>query len=70
MDFFERHRGEPFYFYYPTHLIRGPILRTPDSKEGAADYYEDNVVYLDKQVGKLVEELERLGLREKTVACR
>jgi len=67
VDFFERHRGEPFYFYYPTHLIHGPILRTPDSKEGTADFYEDNVVYLDKQVGKLVEALERLGLREKTV---
>jgi arylsulfatase A len=67
VDFFRRHRGEPFYFYYPTHLIHGPILRTPDSKEGTKDLYEDNVAYLDKQVGKLVAELDRLGLREKTV---
>jgi arylsulfatase A len=67
VDFFRRHRREPFYFYYPTHLVHGPILRTPDSKEGTTDFYEDNVVYLDKQVGQLVEELERLGLREKTV---
>jgi len=67
VDFFERHREQPFYFYYPTHLIHGPILRTPDSKAAEADFYEDNVAYLDKQVGKLVEELERLGLREKTL---
>ncbi len=67
LDFFQRHRAEPFYFYYPTHLVHGPILRTPDSKEGTTDFYEDNVAYLDKQVGQLVEELERLGLREKTL---
>jgi arylsulfatase A len=68
LDFIRRHRAQPFYFYYPTHLIHGPILRTPDSKgQGKRDYYEDNVAYLDKQVGRLVAELDRLGLREKTL---
>jgi len=66
-DFFRRHREQPFYFYYPTHLVHSPILRTPDSKEGAKDYYEDNIAYLDKEVGRLVAELEKLGLREKTL---
>lgn len=66
-DFFKRHAsGQPFFFYFPTHLIHGPILRTPDSKEGG-DLYEDNVAYLDKQVGQLVGEIEKLGLLEKTV---
>jgi arylsulfatase A-like enzyme len=67
LDFIRRHREQPFYFYYPTHLIHGPILRTPDSKPGTKDYYEDNVAYLDKQVGQLVAELDKLGLREKTL---
>ncbi len=67
LDFLRRHRDEPFYFYFPTHLVHGPILRTPDSKEGQADYYEDNVAYLDKQVGQLVAEIDKLGLREKTL---
>ncbi|MBI5688218.1 MAG: sulfatase-like hydrolase/transferase [Verrucomicrobia bacterium] len=67
LDFLRRHREQPFYFYYPTHLIHGPILRTPDSKPGTKDYYEDNVAYLDKQVGQLVAELDKLGLREKTL---
>lgn len=67
VEFLRRHRGQPFYFYYPTHLIHGPILRTPDSKPGTKDFYEDNVAYLDKQVGRLVAELEKLGLREKTL---
>ncbi|MBM3883840.1 MAG: hypothetical protein FJ387_29745 [Verrucomicrobia bacterium] len=43
LDFIRRHREQPFYFYYPTHLIHGPILRTPDSKPGTKDYYDDNV---------------------------
>jgi len=67
VDFFKRHREQPFYFYYPTHLIHGPILRTPDSKSDTEDFYDNNVAYLDKQIGQLVAELDKLGLREKTL---
>ncbi|MFZ2644462.1 MAG: sulfatase-like hydrolase/transferase, partial [Verrucomicrobiia bacterium] len=35
VDFIKRHRDEPFFVYYPTTLIHGPILATPDSREGA-----------------------------------
>jgi len=69
-DFFKRHKDEPFYFYYPTHLVHGPILRTPDTKPGVTDHealYDDNVAYFDKQIGQLVGELDKLGLREKTL---
>lgn len=67
-DFLKRHREQPFFFYFPTHLIHGPILRTPDSRgDSPADYYQDDVSYLDKQVGLLVAELDKLGLREKTL---
>jgi hypothetical protein len=37
-DFFQRHREEPFYFYFSTHLIHGPILRTPDSSTNTTDF--------------------------------
>jgi arylsulfatase A len=70
VDFFKQHRERPFFFYYPTHLVHNRILRTPDSKPDTTDpatLYEDNVVYLDKQVGKLVAALDALGLRERTV---
>jgi arylsulfatase A len=69
VDFFRRHRDEPFYFYLAEHLIHGPILNTPDSKSGAdhRTLYDDNVKYLDKTVGKIVAALEQLGLREKTL---
>jgi arylsulfatase A len=67
--FMRRHRDEPFYFYLSQHLIHGPILRTPDSRPGAApqQWYDDNLVHLDKVVGRVVAALEELGLREKTM---
>jgi len=70
LDFIRRHRERPFFFYYSSHLVHGPILRTPDTKAGAADQaalYDDNIAYLDKQVGNLVAELDRLNLRESTL---
>jgi len=69
VDFIRRHKDQPFYFYLAEHLIHGPILRTPDSKPGADanELYNDNIKYLDKTVGKLVAELDKLGLREKTM---
>ncbi len=68
LDFLRRNRDLPFYFYFSSHLIHGPILKTPDSKaDGKSNLYEDNVAYLDKQVGQLVAEIDKLGLRERTV---
>ena len=48
MDFMKRHKDGPFFLYYPTHLVHGPILKTPDSKPDSKDLYADNVAYLDK----------------------
>ena len=76
VDFLRRHAptssspAKPFFLYYSSHLVHGPILRTPDSKPEEKDketLYNDNVAYLDKQVGALVAELDRLGLRESTL---
>jgi len=68
-DFIDRHKDKPFFLYYPMSHIHGPILRTPDSKAGAdADQlYTDNVEYMDKLVGKLMAELDRQKIREKTL---
>ncbi|MBM4027065.1 MAG: hypothetical protein FJ280_16925 [Planctomycetes bacterium] len=76
VDFLRRHApkgsgsAKPFYLYYSSHLTHGPILRTPDSKPGETDpvaLYNDNVAYLDKQVGALAAEIDKLGLRENTL---
>ncbi len=69
VDFIKRNKDRPFFLYYPLSHIHGPIVRTPDSKPGAGrdQLYADNVAYMDKLVGKLMSELDRLHLREKTV---
>ena len=66
VDFIKRHKEQPFFVYYSMSHVHGPIVRTPDSR-GRSDLYADNNAYMDKLVGKLVSELDRLGLREKTV---
>jgi arylsulfatase A len=67
IDFLRRHKDQPFFFYYSLHHVHGPIQRTPATKEAQGTLYDDNIAYLDKQVGAVVAELEKLGLREKTL---
>jgi len=61
VDFIRRQKTKPYFLYYPTHLVHGPIQRTPDSRPETKEYYADNVAYLDKLVGKLVDEVASLG---------
>jgi len=74
INFITRHKDEPFYLYYAMSHVHAEILPTPDSspankrlKQGAYPLYQDNVAYMDKLVGKLIAELDRLKLREKTI---
>ena len=67
VDFIRRHKDQPFYLYYPMSHVHAQILPTPDSAPGSKDLYKDNVEYMDKLVGKLIAELDRLKLREKTL---
>jgi len=69
VGFLERNKDRPFLLYYPMEHIHVPILPTPDSKPGADkdQLYTDNVEYMDKLVGKLMAELDRLKLRENTL---
>jgi arylsulfatase A-like enzyme len=67
MDFMRRNRKGPFFLYYPTHLVHAPIVRTPDSAAGSKELYGDMITYLDKLVGKVVKEIDSLGIRENTL---
>ena len=66
-DFLTRQQHRPFYLYYSLSHVHAEILPTPDSRPDSRDLYADNVTYMDKLVGQLVAELERLQLREKTL---
>ena len=69
-DFIRRHKDKPFFFYYAMHLVHKPTLRTPDTVQGTKNVnklYDDNIRYMDKQLGALVAELDRLGLRQNTL---
>jgi arylsulfatase A len=67
VKFITKHRDDPFYLYYCLSHVHAEIERTPDGAPDSKDLYADNVVYMDKLVGKLVAELDRLKLREKTL---
>lgn len=59
---------EPFFLYYPTHLVHGPII--PDEPwRGAsgAGPYGDFVLQLDAYVGQILDRLEQHGLSEDTI---
>ena len=70
LDFIRRHKEGPFFLYYATHLVHKPTVRTPDSAKDTDNIdklYDDNIRYMDKEVGTLVAELEKSGLRENTL---
>jgi arylsulfatase A len=70
VDFITRHKDQPFYVYYAMSHVHDRILPTPDTAPGSEDQfklYQDNVAYMDKLVGKLIAELDRLKLRDNTL---
>lgn len=59
---------EPFFIYYPTHLVHGPIL--PHKKDqGKSDLgiYGDFVLQADRHIGEIVEKLKDKEIFEDTV---
>lgn len=73
LDFIERHRAGPFFVYYPMMLPHAPFVPTPLSAGGAGPreesprYFADMVAYMDLLVGRVIDKLEALGLRDKTL---
>lgn len=76
LDFYRRNRDEPSFVYYPMALPHWPVNPTPDSEvwsdpakrlDEDDSFFSDMVAYMDKVVGRLVDGLVELGLRENTV---
>lgn len=78
MEYIARHKDKPFLLYYPMMLTHGPYQPTPDSKtwdpkaqgeevNRRPEHFADMVTYMDKLIGKLVTQLDALGIRERTL---
>jgi arylsulfatase A len=67
VNFLTKHQKDPFYVYYSMSHVHGEILPTPDSKPDSKNLYTDNINYMDKLVGQLRTELDRLKLSDNTI---
>ena len=76
IDFIKRNKDNPFFIYYPMLLVHAPFVPTPDSSEWKSldtrsernnKYFVDMVNYMDKIIGKIVNELKILNLAENTL---
>ena len=76
IDFIKRNKENPFFIYYPMLLVHDPFVPTPDSPEWQSletrseknnKYFVDMVAYMDKIIGKIVDELETQGIAENTL---
>ena len=76
LDFMGRYQDEPMFVYYPMALPHWPANPTPHSEawadpsrrlENDQAYFPDMVAYMDTLVGRLVDGLDELGLRDDTL---
>jgi len=76
LDFVTRNRPraengfKPFYFLFGFNNPHVPIERTPDTAPGTTDItalYRDNIRYIDRVVGAVVDRLRELGELENTI---
>jgi arylsulfatase A len=78
LDFIDRHAEQPFFLYFPMALTHNPFIPSPDSddadearsaKSWKSDsrYFADEVEYMDKIVGRILDKVESLGLGEQTL---
>ncbi|MDW7691432.1 sulfatase-like hydrolase/transferase [Flammeovirgaceae bacterium SG7u.111] len=75
-DFVKRNADDPFFIYYPMALTHNPFVPTPESGEWADPtlrhkeddkFFGDMVEYTDLMVGKIIDQLDELGIRENTL---
>ena len=64
-------KDEPFFLYYPMALVHSPFVPTPDSanrnSKDKQKNFGDMVAYMDKLIGRIVEQTVKLGIAEKTM---
>jgi len=69
ISFLREHKDSPMMVYYPMCLTHGPLTTTPAEPDasGKIGQHQAMVRYTDHLVGKIVAELESLGIRDNTL---
>ena len=78
IDFMRRNKNEPFLIYYPALLVHTPYIRVPggpktnalpdsEQKKNGPECFPEMLEYLDKNVGRLVNAVDELGLSDDTI---
>ena len=69
IDFMKEHKNEPMFLYYPMVLTHTPFVTTPDELdvESDLDKHKAMVRYTDKVLGKLIQALDDLEIRDNTI---
>ena len=69
IDFMRRNRDKPMLMYFPMALTHGPFTTTPLDRDakGSLAKHKAMVRYTDHAVGRLVEALDALRIRDRTI---
>ena len=77
IDFMKRNKDGPFLIYYPALLAHTPYIRVPGSaatsrlpdseQKNGPECFPEMVEYLDKNVGRLVNAVDDLGISNNTI---
>tara|TARA_R110002096_G_scaffold39227_6_gene107503 strand:+ start:45 stop:1178 length:1134 start_codon:yes stop_codon:yes gene_type:complete len=74
VDFMGRKKDQPFFVYYPMVLTHSPWVTTPEAPgtgeektKHSKDNLQANVETMDRIVGRILDQLDELGLRENTI---
>jgi arylsulfatase A-like enzyme len=69
IDFMKQHRDDPMMLYFPMCLTHGPLVHTPlePNAKGGIAKHKAMVRYTDHLVGRLVEAIDELDIRDETI---
>lgn len=74
INFARRHKDGPFFIYYPMALTHAPYYSMPPSNPNekekfrhSKDKFKENVEYMDTLVGRIIDALDDMGIREDTI---
>ena len=75
LEFIRGHAGKPFFCYVPFHLVHAPLQAKDDDLAGVdagitdpkKRVYAAMMQALDRNAGAILDELDKLGLRENTI---